>query len=50
MEVRSPEFVTFSSKGRVAIVHTPEGVAHLVDLILVSDLEFPGGLQMAATG
>jgi hypothetical protein len=39
--VRSPEFIILPAEGRMVIVQNPNGSAHLVDLLLVTDLEFP---------
>jgi hypothetical protein len=39
--VRSPEFVLLPEEGRLALVQHPSGSAHIIDLLLVTDLEFP---------
>lgn len=42
--VRSPEFVIMPAGGRLVLVQNPSGSAHVVDLLLVTDLEFPNAL------
>jgi len=39
--VRSPEFVVMPPEGRMIIVASLTGSAHIIDLLLVTDLEFP---------
>ncbi len=39
--VPSPECIEMPPEGRSAIVESPSGSAHIVDLLLVTDLEFP---------
>jgi hypothetical protein len=40
LRVPSPEFLIVPDEGRIVIVHQPSGGRHLVDLLLVTDLEF----------
>jgi hypothetical protein len=39
--VRSPEFIELPKEGRLVVVYNPNGATHVVDLLLVTDLEFP---------
>lgn len=41
LPVRSPEFVLLPATGRLMLVQSPNGSAHIVDLLLVTDMEFP---------
>ena len=38
--VRSPEFIIVPPEGRMVIVQDVSGSSHVVDLLLVTDLEF----------
>ena len=40
LEVRSPEFVSYSPSGRTMALHTPDDHLHVLDLLLVSGFEF----------
>jgi hypothetical protein len=49
LRVASPEFLNLPEQGRHLIVEQPDGTKHVVDLLIVSDLEIfppPGGLVM----
>lgn len=39
--VRSPEFIDVPPGGRLVIVENVNGSTHVIDLLLVTDLEFP---------
>jgi hypothetical protein len=39
--VRSPEFIDVPAEGRLVIVENLSGSTHIVDLLLVTDIEFP---------
>ena len=39
--VRSPEFVEMPKEGRMVVVQGVNDSAHIIDLLLVTDLEFP---------
>ena len=39
--VRSPEFVQLPPEGRMIVVASLTDSAHVIDLLLVTDLEFP---------
>ena len=39
--VRSPEFVEMPEAGRMVVVQGVNESAHIIDLLLVTDLEFP---------
>lgn len=39
--VRSPEFIDLPKEGRLAVDYHPSGSTHVVDLLLVTDVEFP---------
>jgi hypothetical protein len=41
LPVRSPEFIELPAEGRLAVVYHPSGSTHIVDLLLVTDIEFP---------
>jgi hypothetical protein len=41
LPVRSPEFIIMPAEGRLVVVQSASGSAHVVDLLLVTDLEFP---------
>ena len=41
LPVLSPEFIDLPKEGRLAVIHHPSGSTHVVDLLLVSDIEFP---------
>ena len=38
--VLSPEFIELPEEGRLILLHHPDGSVHVVDLLLVTDLEF----------
>lgn len=38
--VLSPEFIELPEAGRLILVHHPDGSLHVIDLLLVTDLEF----------
>jgi hypothetical protein len=39
--VRSPEFIDMPPEGRLVIVENVTGSTHVIDLLLVTDIEFP---------
>ncbi len=39
--VRSPEFIEMPAEGRMVVVGNVNDSAHIIDLLLVTDLEFP---------
>ena len=39
--VRSPEFIDLPPGGRLVIVENLNGSTHVIDLLLVADIEFP---------
>jgi hypothetical protein len=38
--VRSPEFIEVPEEGRLVVAHHPNGSTHVIDFLLVTDLEF----------
>jgi hypothetical protein len=47
--LRSREFVTGGSGGRTLTVHQPRGRRNVIDLLLVTDLEFESGTRHEAS-
>jgi len=41
LPVLSPEFIELPQEGRLAVIYQPSGSTHVVDLLLVCDIEFP---------
>jgi hypothetical protein len=39
--VPSAEFVMMPEEGRLVVVEVPDGPTHVIDLLLVTDFEFP---------